>query len=101
MYMTLEELREFINSELETPSNPRLVTCRNKYDKKQIRVFIKLPTNITYERPWRGKKEKFEAGDFLSTDTNDIYCIRAETFKKCFTIKRKKKSTNSIEAEAR
>lgn len=101
MYMTLEELKEFINSELETPSNPRLVTCRNKHVKKQIRTFIKLSSDITYERPWTGRKERYEAGDFLSTDINDIYCIRAETFKKCFTIQRKKKSTKSIEAETR
>ena len=98
MYKSLDELKEFINSELETPSNPRLVLCRNKHDKKQIRTFIKLASDITYERPWTGKKEKFYVGDFLSTDINDIYCIRAETFKMCFSIIRKKKSTTSPNA---
>ena len=95
MYKSLDELKEFINSELETPSNPRLVICRNKNDKKQIKTFIKLSSDITIERPWTGKKEKYYVGDFLSTDLNDVYCIRAETFKMCFSIIRKKKSTTS------
>jgi len=98
MYMSLDELKEFINSELNTPSNPRLVNCRNRHDKKQERTFIKLANDVTYMRPWTGRKETFYAGDFLSTDVNDIYCIRAETFKMCFSILRKPKSRNSIQA---
>lgn len=83
--LSYEELSIFIKKELSIPDNPRIVKCQSQISSLD-HIFILLEEDITFMRPWQGYFETFHKGDYLNTDTEDIYGITKQMFSSCYQI---------------
>ena len=83
--LSYEELSIFIKKELSIPDNPRIVNCQSK-NSSLPHIFILLEEDITFMRPWQGYFESLHKGDYLNTDTEDIYGVSQTNFSSCYQI---------------
>ena len=80
-----EELVEFIEKELASSPNERIVLCYSKTNKDDIRKFIIAPDDMLITKPWQCIPQQISKGDYIHADLNDIYGIEKVIFKCCFT----------------
>ncbi len=82
-----EELKEFIRSELGRAFNKNLVYCYNaKHLDGHLHAFILLSEDICYEIPWHDGPKTLQSGDYLHANDCDIYGLKADVFKQCYSI---------------
>ena len=84
--ITYDELKEYVKKEMLTPNNPKIVRCHSKYNPKRILTFLIANDDYHFFRPWRGYPEIIEKGDYINTDTQDIYNIKSYAFKECYIV---------------
>ena len=84
--LSYEELREYVEKELKIPNNPRIIHCHSKQNYERILTFVEADDDIRFFRPWAGYPEIISKGDYISTDTKDIYGIKSYVFKECYII---------------
>ena len=84
--VSYEELREYVEKELQIPNNPKIVQCHTKRNPERIFTFIKADEDIRFFRPWGGYPEIISKGDFISANTQDIYGVKSYVFRECYLI---------------
>ena len=81
---TYDELKDYVEKEINIPNNPRVVLCHNRINKENILKFIIANEDIRFFRPWRGYAEVISKGDYISTVPHDIYSVKSYVFNECY-----------------